>query len=302
MRAGTPAGDAEDFPAIAARVLADTAQQLGLDCRDARLIRVFGTAVYYLPRVAAVARIAQVTSPESVTRLGTSVLITRWLVEHGFPAVEPLPVEQPVTSQGCAATFWRYLPQNGPAPEAADLGNLLCRLHRLGRPPHPLTTYKPLTSVRKAIGESRAISDEEQSWLASRCDRLTDAYASLRFELPAGLIHGDAWRGNLLRDGRRVVLGDWDNVSTGPREIDLVPTLQAPRFGMPADERDAFIAAYGRDIRTWDGYPVLHAMRELSTLTALLRDGHTNMAAQKQLTVRLRSIRTGDDQVWESFG
>ena len=47
------------------------------------------------------------------------------------------------------------------------------------------------------------------------------------------MIHGDAWWGNLLRDGDRVVLADWDNVSTGPREIDLIPTLQAPRFGLP---------------------------------------------------------------------
>ena len=71
------------------------------------------------------------------------------------------------------------------------------------------------------------------------------------------MIHGDAWWGNLLRDGDRVVLADWDNVSTGPREIDLIPTLQASRFGLPEHERDAFIAAYGHDIRSWPGYPVL---------------------------------------------
>jgi hypothetical protein len=35
----------------------------------------------------------------------------------------------------------------------------------------------------------------------------------------------------------------------------LIPTLQAPRFGLPSDERDAFTAAYGQDVRTWDGYP-----------------------------------------------
>lgn len=115
------------------------------------------------------------------------------------------------------------------------------------------------------------------------------------------MIHGDAWTGNLLRDGDRVVLADWDAVSTGPREIDLIPTLQAPRFGLPARERDAFITAYGHDIRTWPGYPVLRDIRELSTMTALLRDAHLDPAARDQLQVRLTSLRTGDTRQWTTF-
>lgn len=97
------------------------------------------------------------------------------------------------------------------------------------------------------------------------------------------------------------MLADWDNVSLGPREIDLVPTLQAPRFGLRADQRDSFIAAYGRDIRSSDGYQVLRGMRELSTLTAILREDHTNDLASRELQVRLRSIRVGDDRPWRSF-
>ena len=117
------------------------------------------------------------------------------------------------------------------------------------------------------------------------CEHLLDAYGQLRFPLPPGMIHGDAYRGNLLRDGCRVVLADWDAVSAGPREIDLIPTLQAPRFGLPKGQRDAFIAANGYDIRSWDGYLVLRDIRELSTTSALLRDGHTN---------RRRSARAAD--------
>ena len=115
------------------------------------------------------------------------------------------------------------------------------------------------------------------------------------------MIHGDAWWGNLLRDGDRVVLADWDAVSTGPREIDLIPTLQASQFGLPEHERDAFIAAYGHDIRGWSGYPVLRDIRALSTITALLRDAHLDPAAHDQLQVRLHSIRTGDTRQWTTF-
>jgi hypothetical protein len=295
------AGPAVDFPGAAEAALRHAARRSGLDAHGARLIRLFATAVYHLPAADAVARIAPVTSPASMARLATSVQVTRWLTGIGFPSVEPLPVEQPVVGNDCVVTFWRYLPQDGPEPVPADLGGLLRRLHGLRLPPVALPAYQPLVSARRAIASSHAIDEEERGWLGERCDRLVIAYRQLRFQLPAGMIHGDAYQGNLLRDAQRVVLADWDAVSTGPREVDLIPTLQAARFGLPEHQRDAFVAAYGQDIRSWDGYPVLRDIRELSTLTALLRDGHINTDAGRELQIRLQSLRTGDDQVWTPF-
>jgi hypothetical protein len=39
----------------------------------------------------------------------------------------------------------------------------------------------------------------------------------------------------------------------------------------------------------------------LSATSALLRDGHTNDAAQRELQIRLRSLRTGNNQQWTPF-
>lgn len=292
---------AADLREIAPQALTDAAGRANLDDTGAQLMRLFSTAVYHLPAAGAVARIAMVTSPGSITRLDTSIRVTRWLGASSFPAVEPLPVDQPVLSHGCAVTFWRYLPQHGSPPRAADLGYLLRQLHGLAPPPFPLPAYRPLVSVRQAIKASQAISDDERAWLTATSEQLLHEYDQLDFELPPGMIHGDAWWGNLLRDGDGVVLADWDNVSTGPREIDLIPTLQATRFGLPDHERDAFIAAYGHDIRTWPGYPVLLQIRALSTTSALLRDAHRDPAARDQLQVRLTSLRTGDTRQWTTF-
>lgn len=169
MKPASGAGNAiADFPAAAASALPDAALSSGLDARGARLIHMFATAVYHLPAADAVARIAPVTSPESVTRLTTSVLLTRWLTGIGFPSVEPLPVDQPVTSYGCAVIFWRYLPQDGSQPVPLDLGTLLRQLHRLGPPPVRLPVYRPLVSVRRAIESSRVISEDERAWLRER--------------------------------------------------------------------------------------------------------------------------------------
>jgi aminoglycoside phosphotransferase (APT) family kinase protein len=298
----TQAGSlAPDFRSAAEAALRDAVAAAGLSAHGASLIRLFGTAVYHLPAAGAVARIAPLTSPAHLTQVATSVRVTRWLAASGYPAVEPLSVDQPVTSHQCVTTFWKYLPQHGPEPSTADLGYLLRALHQLPPPPTALPAYQPLTFVGHAIRASRAIDDDDRSWLLAHHDRLLASYASLAFELPAGLIHGDAWRGNLLRDGHRAVLADWDTVSTGPREIDLIPTLQAARFGLPPAQRGAFITAYGHDIRTWDGYQVLRDTRELSTLSALLRDGSVSSAARNELQARLRSIRTGDDAQWATF-
>ena len=290
-----------NFHAAATSALQSSAERCGLDPRGARLIRLFATAVYHLPDAGAVARISQVTSPDTVTRLATSVQVTRWLAGLGFPTVEPLPVDQPIVVDGCAVTFWRYLPQEGPPPLPADLGRLLRRLHQLETPQAPLPIYRPLVTVRQAIESSCAINEDERAWLTNRCTQLLDAYDQLSLQLQTGLIHGDAYRGNLLRDGRRVVLSDWDDVSTGPREIDLIPTVQGARFGLSEHECDAFIAAYGHDIRIWDGYPVLREIRELSTMSALLREARANLATLHELHVRLRSLRTGNDQEWTTF-
>jgi aminoglycoside phosphotransferase (APT) family kinase protein len=290
-----------DFRAASAYALRSSAERCGLDPRGAQLIRSSATAAYHLPAADAVARIAPITSPDTEARLATSVKVTRWLADVGFPTVEPLLVDQPVIGDGYAVTFWRYLPQEGLPPGPADLGRLLRNLHQIDRPPEPLPVYRPLVSVRQAIESSHVIDEDERAWLRNRCVELLAVYDRLTFPLPAGMIHGDAWRGNLLRDGPRIVLADWDEVSTGPREIDLVPTLQGTRFGLSEPERDTFISAYAHDIRGWDGYPVLREIRELSTTTALLRDGSANEVAQRELQVRLRSIRTGNDQQWIPF-
>ena len=180
MRALESVGPPADFPTAAASALRDAASRSELNIRGARLVRLFGTAVY-LPSADAVARIALLTSPNSVTRLATSLRTARWLAEAAFPTVEPLPVDQPVSSNGCVVTFWRYLSQEGPAPDPADLGFLLRWLHQLDPPPVPLPEYRPLVSVRRAIEVSLAIDEEDRGWLRTRCGQLQAAYCGLSF-------------------------------------------------------------------------------------------------------------------------
>ena len=82
---------AANLSGVAPRALADAARRCGVDGSNPQLIRLFATAVYQLPAAGAVARIALVTSPQSVERLATSVRVTRWLSRDRVPGRRTAP-------------------------------------------------------------------------------------------------------------------------------------------------------------------------------------------------------------------
>jgi hypothetical protein len=285
----TPAGAA----------LAHSCKEAGLDTTGVTLLRDFANAVYHLEAEGVVVRLAQATTPGKLDRLTTSVRVTRWLVEQGFPTIRPLDMKQPVVAEGFLATFWRHEEHMGPPPDPAQLGPLLRRLHDLPPVPFELPTHDPFGAVRRAIDASLSIDDDDRRWLLERCDTLSEAYYErTEFALPYGLIHADAHRGNMIRTRDGFVLCDWDGVCAGPREIDLIPTLQGIRFGLTERQRSNFSEAYGHDATKWEGYPVLRDMRELQTLTAVLRNAHRDRTARDELRLRLASLRAGDDRLW----
>ena len=125
--------------------------------------------------------------------------------------------------------------------------------------------------------------------------------------LGAGLIHGDARAGNLLWDttqatAGRCLLGDWDGLSRGPREIDLIPTRHAAtRYGRGPAWAEAFTAANGYDLASWSGYPLLSRMRDLVQLTGPLRRTRPGTVFEDVLRQRLAGIRARDTSTWTAL-
>jgi len=135
--------------------------------------------------------------------------------------------------------------------------------------------------------------------------RLRTEYGRLDFDLPQGVIHGDANIGNVLRDyhGNPVVI-DLDGFATGPREWDLLQTaLYYDHFGWHTREQyETFARVYGFDIMRWPGYPTLAAAREFIIVTWIVskagEDERTSIEARK----RLVALRTGGGRKdWSPF-
>jgi hypothetical protein len=70
----------------------------------------------------------------------------------------------------------------------------------------------------------------------------------------------------------------------------------------PPDEQQDFAEAYGLDITTWDGFPILRRLRELQLVTSVLPVLSANPALRPQWEHRLRSLQERDTTArWASY-
>lgn len=293
---------------VDSRTVLDIAcREADLDSRDARLLHAHSNTVYLLPREQAVARISHNDHPGLDAR--ASVAITKWLAGQGVPTTEPL-TDYIADIGSDTVTFWHYYPARGPdLPPARELGGILRRLHAIQDMPFDLPNYSPLRGLTQTLADPRsssALTADDRHWLGDRAAAQIAAYHQLRSHLGHGVVHGDAYTGNLLWGPQHALLGDWDEISIAPRELDLINVYQSVRFGVSNDDDlTGFACAYGWDVRTWDGYADLRAMRDLHTLTGYIRRAsRADRVAAGELRSRIRSLRDPEfaDTRWHAFG
>jgi hypothetical protein len=202
----------------ASQALAEACAKAGLDADGAHVIGELANSVYRLPDPPVVVRLRYAPdSPDRLARLTASVQVTAWLNTVGFPSVIPFDVQQPVTAHGYIATFWRYVrPVAGPFDDIAVLAHLLRQLHRLPAPPVQLQEINPLGSLRDDVSRCAWLTQSQRAWLLAQRDTLERQYAEASWTLGHGLVHGDAYTGNLIRTRNGAVLADWDSVGRGP--------------------------------------------------------------------------------------
>jgi aminoglycoside phosphotransferase (APT) family kinase protein len=279
-----------------------------LSAAGARLIHRYSNAVYLLPEEHAVARVGAGTG----YRAELAHSLTDWLGRRGVAATGPLVQAPPVAvDPATVVSFWHYYPQPDAkiAPTSVHLARVLRELHDVDETPFALAAWQPLTSLSTALADPVAagnLSGSDLGWLRERVAAVRDAVAALDWPLGHGVIHGDAWAGNLLwhtaAGPDAVVIGDWDWAGYGPREVDLIPTWHAAvRYGRGRQWAADFAEVYGYDLAAWTGYPTLLAMRDLVQLTGPLRRTGDRPEFAAALHERLTGIRLGDDHVWRAL-
>ncbi|ATL69663.1 phosphotransferase enzyme family protein [Nocardia terpenica] len=283
-------------------ILASACRRVGLPYADAQLLHVHSTVVYLLESAGVAVRISQ--SEHRGLRPERAPVIARWLGDRGLPVTEPL-FDDAVDVDGATVTFWHYYPQpDRVRPPARELGRLLRQLHALPAPPFALPAYVPLAGLAQVLDcAPEVLCPAERDWLARRMNVLVAQYGRLDSALGVGLVHGDAYRGNLLWSEGGVLLADWDEASIAPRELDLVNIYQGIRFGHTEIDLREFGLAYGYDVRASPAFPTLRAMRDLHTLTSYIRRAaQGDPAATAELRHRLDTLRNpqSSDARWHA--
>jgi hypothetical protein len=285
------------------------ASRLGLNSAGVRPLRLHGSGLFLLPQENVVARLSPATD-ENRRRASNALHVTGWLTEQGFPTIEPTSGTVHELDD-TVVTLWRYLAQPDHRPSLPELGNALGRLlhdlHRLPDPPFPLPSLEPLARLRSAIAVDAerpqpVLAQGDQDFLGERMRIVEEAYQGLGFPLGTGLVHNDAHIGNLLATKESpygYVLGDWESVGHGPREVDVVlEGAPGNRFGEVPELREAFTSGYGYDLSGWSGWPTLRELRDLHSLAGHLRTADVKPAARIELLSRLESLKMHDNRVW----
>ncbi|GAB2947532.1 phosphotransferase enzyme family protein [Nonomuraea fastidiosa] len=288
------------------RALVAACEHAGLDSRGAALIRLGENALYRLASAPVVVRIAR--SADLLPDVRKEVGVARWLEEADFPSVRLFPdCPQATVHDGRVVTFWRYEVSEGPAPGFTDAAVMLRKLHDVVKPTDLLLPlFDPLARVEDRLDSATTVAEEDIAFLRQRVKDLYAEYSRLDFALPAGHIHGDGHKNNLLRrpDGE-VILLDFEAFAWGPREWDVCTGFGLPFRGfgwMLPEEYAQAVEAYGFDITEWPGFHTIRRIREVTMTTWLMQNVDHSPEARAEFERRVASLRHDElPRVWQPF-
>ncbi|MCP2297584.1 Phosphotransferase enzyme family protein [Nocardia amikacinitolerans] len=281
-----------------ADVLSEAARIAGIDCHGAELIRDGSHVIYRLGDI--VARIGQRGSDFAARR---ELRISRWLNECGIATVESVAgLKQPVIVAERPVTWWRLIPEHRPSTPG-ELGAMLHDLHQLTAPADlALPDYEPFAGLYERLATADEVGRADRQWLLQHYTELRTRHDDLPTPAHLGVIHGDAWQGNLVvpTSGIPTVL-DLDKVSLGRREWDLIQlAVDYTDFRrITAQDYRAFVDAYGGyDVTAWPGFRLLADVQELRWAAFAVERSRTSPQAAAQAAHRIACLRGQVARPW----
>jgi aminoglycoside phosphotransferase len=289
--------------ADARSILRGACDVVGIDYSHAEPIRLGENALFISRNDDVVIRIAR--SMEIMPDARKEIAIARWLRGAGIAVTTPLDLGQPVIVQDHPVTFWQVIPDSGDKIALPDMARILKQLHSL---PVPAGVGLPALDMFGRVGQriesAGSISNEIRRWLLGRLDQLREDYAGLSFDLEPCAVHGDAHIGNFIvpPEGAPVMI-DLERFAFGQPEADLTVTATEALVGWHAEEDyRAFADAYGYDVISWPGFPVMRAANELKMTTWLMQNVGEDPRIAAEFENRLACLRNDDTpRNWAPF-
>ncbi|MFC9242699.1 phosphotransferase enzyme family protein [Streptomyces sp. NPDC057136] len=271
---------------------------------DAELIALGENAVFAVGELVVKVGRDAALHPELRERAERELAVAQWLAASDVPAVRAAEPGARLV-EGHPVTLWHRLPAAVRPAEPRDLAPLLTRVHALSAPEDFVLPRRELLGgvERWLTLAGDAIDRADADFLRERRDGFATAAAALTPHLAPGPIHGDALPRNVHIGPDGPVLVDLETFSADLREHDLVVlALSRDRYGLPAQAYDAFTAAYGWDVREWEGCTVLRGARETASCAWVAQHAPANPKALAEFRRRVASLRDNDPEVrWYPF-
>jgi len=150
-----------------------------------------------------------------------------------------------------------------------ELGVLLRAFHAK----HAAADVPAWTPLSRLPGQVATLPEDWAAVLLEARASLLRALDEVRSELGTGPIHGDVSPSNVMRTASGPRLIDLDWVARAPREYDLASAARRLRSGeISRRSYLGFCAAYGFDVRSWPGLPLLDRIADLGGVAFRLWD------------------------------
>lgn len=282
----------EDAATTSRAVLDVAAHAAGINSRGAEVIR-FGENHLWRLHGRVVARIGRHGQDSAAAK---EVAVARWLADAGVDTVRVLEgLDQPICANGHPVTFWHELPPHKTGT-TIDVAATLRKFHKLEPPKgFDLPELAPFVRLTERIEAAATVTADDRKWMLDRLTELRERYADLPPGIPRGVVHGDAWQGNIARtaDGRTILL-DFERCAIGPPEWDLTSAAvsHVTTGWMDSQQWRAYSDTYGYDVTNWAGFTVLRDIRELRMTSMACQTAATNpVLYAAQATHRLACLR-----------
>jgi thiamine kinase-like enzyme len=133
-------------------------------------------------------------------------------------------------------------------------------------------------------------------------DLLERRYLDSISGLPWGVVHGDAWQGNVVvaDDGDPIVL-DFEAFCMGPQYWDLIAvSVDYTDFDrISKREYDAFAMSYGFDVTGLAIYRTLAEIQELRWTSYVLGKAKPGTAEEKEAALRISCLKGEISRPWK---
>jgi hypothetical protein len=225
-------------------VVREVAAALGLDARDAVVVRQTSSTVVDLAPAPVIARLWP-AGRRDLDVVRRELAVTSYLAHAGAPVAAPWTEAGPHERAGLVVTLWWRVDHDPDRPlDGAAAGRALREVHDhlTDHDGAGLPHFARLDELR-AVAAILDPASAEAAELGEAIALAEVVVAGLGVQLQP--VHGDAWLGNVLRAPGGPVWSDFERLCLGPRELDLTCNETAARSRGRRPEDDAFLVGYG---------------------------------------------------------